>query len=108
MGGRGASSGSTGTKTVSYEQLIKREQNTKYNLTFNKSVDISQKGYLPITKKYKDIDYSKINEAVVTINKGLYDRHTNLLKKQGYKILEQTKFSEKDPDYKQIKVYIRR
>ena len=107
MGGRGASSGAS-IKTVSYENITKQQQSMKYLLNMQKTITISEKGYVPRISNYKNMDYTNINEAIVEVPKGDYERRIKMLKEKGYNIVAQTKLSKDAPIYSTIKMHIRR
>lgn len=92
MGGRGASSGDN-TKVVSYQDMIVNNQNVVYTLSFDKNVTIFEtRGVYESsqTVPYSKVDYNKINEAIVQVDYGFYDKRVKELKNNGYKIIEKT------------------
>lgn len=107
MGGRGVRS-SISTKTVSYESITKQEESMKYSLNMQKTITIFEKGYVPRVSNYKNMDYTDINEAIVEVPKGNYERRIKMLKEKGYNIIAQTKLSKDAPIYSTIKIHIRR
>lgn len=107
MGGRGVRS-SASIKTVSYENITKQEESMKYSLNMQKTITISEKGYVPRISNYKNMDYTDINEAIVEVPKGNYEKRIKMLKEKGYNIIAQTKLSKDAPIYSTIKIHIRR
>lgn len=102
MGGRGASSSQGGkTRIISYQDMLVNNQDVPTTLVFNKKVDIIEtRGIYESmrTLPYNKVDYSKINEAIVQVDYGSYERKLKELESRGYKIIERT-------DTKNKKVY---
>ena len=107
MGGRGVRS-STSTKTISYESITKQEKSIRYSLNIKKTITIFERGYVPRVSNYKNMYYTDINEAIVEVPKGNYERRIKMLKEKGYNIIAQTKLSKDAPIYSTIKMHIRR
>lgn len=102
MGGRGASSSQGNkTKVISYQDMIVNNQDVPLTLVFNKKVDIIEtRGIYESTQTlpYSKVDYSKIDEAIVQVDYGAYERKLKELESKGYRITERT-------DTKNKKVY---
>lgn len=73
-----------------------------------KTITIFEKGYVPRISNYKNMDYTDINEAIVEVPKGNYERRIKMLKEKGYNIIAQSKLSKDAPVYSSIKIHIRR
>ena len=92
MGGRGASS----SKISSFESLINKRENLQYGIEFGTGIDISNKqGRATSITSYKisqleDVTRN-INEAIVQVQQGSYNRRIEQLENVGFEIVSKTR-----------------
>ena len=92
MGSRGASS----NKISNFETLINKREKLQYGITFGTGIDISnRKGKTTSITSYKigqleDVT-KNINEAIVQVQQGSYNKRMEQLKNVGFKIVSKTK-----------------
>lgn len=86
---------------MTIQDMLVNNQDVSTTLVFNKKVDIIEtRGIYESmqTLPYNKVDYSKINEAIVQVDYGAYEKKSKELESKGYKIIERT-------DIKNKKVY---
>ena len=103
FGGRGSSSNIAGGYS-SFSNLVKKREQTKYNLTFGTGIDLSERINQKTTSissyKMKDLDRitNGINEAVVQVQQGSFEKRLSQLKDLGFKVISKTKPSNNKTD----------
>ena len=110
MGGRGASS-ENNTKVISYQDMLINNQNVIYTLSMDKTVTIFEtRGVFESVKTlpYNKVDYTKIDEAIVQVDKGMLQKREKQLKELGYKIKERTAYNKSDKPYTKILLHIKK
>lgn len=91
FGGRGASSSSSS----SFDKLISKRENLKYSVTFGTGIDIGERnGKLSSITSYKigqlESAMKNIDETVIQVQQGSYDKRINQLKDIGFKVISKT------------------